>query len=145
MLVPQPRASVNLSDFLTRADGRNNHVQRGPFEYSVMRIGKKSRRGGQWQDRGTQPSDKVGVFLYCQQHAREWATPLTCLEHRLYGPAKLIQFVITHIAKWDSTKAKRASIFGCSTFIPLSRNRAALDRLALGVVKDRGSQFVALT
>ncbi len=23
---------------------------------------------------------KVGVFLYCQQHAREWATPLTCLE-----------------------------------------------------------------
>ena len=26
------------------------------------------------------PSRKVGVFLYCQQHAREWATPLTCLE-----------------------------------------------------------------
>ena len=23
---------------------------------------------------------KVGVYLYCQQHAREWATPLTCLE-----------------------------------------------------------------
>ena len=22
----------------------------------------------------------MGVFLYCQQHAREWATPLTCLE-----------------------------------------------------------------
>ena len=20
------------------------------------------------------------MFLYCQQHAREWATPLTCLE-----------------------------------------------------------------
>ena len=33
-----------------------------------MRIGKK--RDG----------TKVGVFLYCQQHAREWATPLTCLE-----------------------------------------------------------------
>ena len=33
-----------------------------------MRIGK--RRDG----------SKVGVFLYCQQHAREWATPLTCLE-----------------------------------------------------------------
>ena len=33
-----------------------------------MRIGKK--RDG----------SKVGVFLYCQQHAREWATPLTCLE-----------------------------------------------------------------
>ena len=23
---------------------------------------------------------KVGVFLYCQQHAREWATALTCIE-----------------------------------------------------------------
>ena len=33
-----------------------------------MRIGKE-RDGSQ-----------VGVFLYCQQHAREWATPLTCLE-----------------------------------------------------------------
>ena len=33
-----------------------------------MRIGKK--RDG----------SRVGVFLYCQQHAREWATPLTCLE-----------------------------------------------------------------
>ena len=62
----QPRAKVNLSDFLTTAT--NAHVQRGPFEYKVMRIGK--RRDG----------SKVGVFLYCQQHAREWATPLTCLE-----------------------------------------------------------------
>ena len=62
----QPRVKVNLSDFLTTA--ANGHVQRGPFAYDVMRIGK--RRNG---------SD-VGVFLYCQQHAREWATPLTCLE-----------------------------------------------------------------
>jgi hypothetical protein len=62
----QPRAKVNLSDFLTTAT--NAHVQRGPFAYDVLRIGK--RRNG---------SD-VGVFLYCQQHAREWATPLTCLE-----------------------------------------------------------------
>ena len=43
-------------------------VPRGPYEYKVMRIGRK--RDG----------SKVGVFLYCQQHAREWATPLTCLE-----------------------------------------------------------------
>ena len=64
--VVQPRARVNLSDFLT--EDTNAHVQRGPFEYQVMRIGK--RRDG----------SKVGVFLYCQQHAREWATPLTCLE-----------------------------------------------------------------
>ena len=62
----QPRARVNLSDFLTTAT--NAHVPRGPFQYSVMRIGK--RRDG----------SRVGVFLYCQQHAREWATPLTCLE-----------------------------------------------------------------
>ena len=64
--IVQPRAKVNLSDFLTTAT--NAHVPRGPFEYSVMRIG-KDRDGS-----------KVGVFLYCQQHAREWATPLTCLE-----------------------------------------------------------------
>ncbi len=66
--IVQARARVNLSDFLARADGANDHVERGPFNYSVMRIGKK--RDG----------SKVGVFLYCQQHAREWATPLTCLE-----------------------------------------------------------------
>jgi Zinc carboxypeptidase/Chitobiase/beta-hexosaminidase C-terminal domain len=64
-LVPA-RAKVNLSDFLTTAT--NGHVQRGPFRYSVLRIGKPST------------TTKVGVFLYCQQHAREWATPLTCLE-----------------------------------------------------------------
>src|SRR5215218_10428241 len=61
-----PRAKVNLSDFLSTST--NAHVARGPFKYSVLRIGKK--RDG----------SRVGVFLYCQQHAREWATPLTCLE-----------------------------------------------------------------
>jgi hypothetical protein len=60
--IVQPRARVNLSDFLDPS------VPHGPFEYSVMRIGKK--RDG----------SRVGVFLYCEQHAREWATPLTCLE-----------------------------------------------------------------
>jgi hypothetical protein len=64
--IVQPRAKVKLSDFLTMPT--NAHVQRGPFQYSVLRVGK--RRDG----------SKVGVFLYCQQHAREWATPLTCLE-----------------------------------------------------------------
>jgi Zinc carboxypeptidase/Chitobiase/beta-hexosaminidase C-terminal domain len=59
-----PRAKVNLSDFLNAPE----HVEHGPFDYSVMRIGK--RRDGK----------QTGVFLYCQQHAREWATPLTCLE-----------------------------------------------------------------
>src|SRR5215218_10164158 len=64
--IVQSRSKVNLSDFLSTPT--NAHVPRGPFEYSVMRIGKK--RDG----------SKVGVFLYCQQHAREWVTPLTCLE-----------------------------------------------------------------
>ena len=43
-------------------------VSRAPFQQHVLRIGKQ--RDG----------SKVGVFLYCQQHAREWVTPLTCLE-----------------------------------------------------------------
>ncbi len=64
--IVQPRVKVNLSDFLTMPT--NAHVQRGPFSYSVLRIGK------------VRDGSKVGVFLYCQQHAREWATPLTCLE-----------------------------------------------------------------
>jgi hypothetical protein len=64
--IVQPRTKVNLSDFLTTAT--NAHVPRGPFSYSVLRIGK------------VRDGSKVGVFLYCQQHAREWATPLTCLE-----------------------------------------------------------------
>ena len=67
--ITQSRTKGNLSDFLSTPT--NAHVQRGPFEYKVMRIGKKQRRPG---------TKVVGVFLYCQQHAREWATPLTCLE-----------------------------------------------------------------
>ena len=73
--ITQGRTKVNLSDFLTTAT--NAHVQRGPYEYSVMRIGKN--RPGNSADQGIH-GRRVGVFLYCQQHAREWATPLTCLE-----------------------------------------------------------------
>ena len=62
--IVQARPKVNLSDFLAAPP----HVQRGPFQQNVLRIGE--RRDGK----------NVGVFLYCQQHAREWATPLTCLE-----------------------------------------------------------------
>jgi hypothetical protein len=69
--IAQPRSQVNLSDFLKVVDASgvelNAHVQRGPFTEKVLRI----RKGG---------GNKVGVFLYCQQHAREWSTPLTCLE-----------------------------------------------------------------
>ena len=59
-----PRPLVNLSDFLKAPAS----VPRGAFQPQVLRIG-KDRDGS-----------KVGVYLYCQQHAREWATPLTCVE-----------------------------------------------------------------
>jgi hypothetical protein len=62
--IVQARPKVNLSDFLAAPP----HVERGQFEQVALRIGK--RRDGK----------NTGVFLYCQQHAREWATPLTCLE-----------------------------------------------------------------
>jgi hypothetical protein len=53
-----------LSDFLNAPA----HVQRAPFQMKMLRIG--AQRDG----------SKVGVFIYCQQHAREWVTPITCLE-----------------------------------------------------------------
>ena len=65
--VVQPRALVNLSDYL---DPRNEVADEdmGSFTPQVLRIG--SHRDG----------SKVGVFIYCQQHAREWVTPITCVE-----------------------------------------------------------------
>ena len=59
-----PRAKVNLDDFLQAP----SYVERGPFQPKALRIGTGNK------------GSKVGVFIYCQQHAREWATPLTCLE-----------------------------------------------------------------
>ena len=58
------RERVTLSDFLNAPA----HVKRGPFDMRVLRLGK--------QRDGT----KTGVYIYCQQHAREWVTPITCLE-----------------------------------------------------------------
>ncbi|MFC4588477.1 M14 family metallopeptidase [Sphaerisporangium corydalis] len=43
-------------------------VSRQPFQMKALRIG-KARDGS-----------KTGVFLYCQEHAREWVTPLVCVE-----------------------------------------------------------------
>ena len=62
--IAQPRARTNLSDFLNAPAS----VARGPFQQHLYRIG--AHRDG----------SKVGVFLFCQQHAREWSTPLTCQE-----------------------------------------------------------------
>ncbi|MDH2430836.1 M14 family zinc carboxypeptidase [Sphaerisporangium sp. TRM90804] len=57
-------AAVKLTDDLKApAD-----IRREPFQMKALRIGK--HRDG----------SKVGVFLYCQEHAREWVTPLVCVE-----------------------------------------------------------------
>ncbi len=63
------RALVTLSDFLAAPAS----VPRGPFTMKVLRIG---------ADVGKAPADShhTGVYLYCQQHAREWVTPITCLQ-----------------------------------------------------------------
>ena len=52
-------------------------LQRGPFQQRVYRIG------------GVRDGSKVGVFLYCQQHAREWTTPLSCMESAQPARAQL--------------------------------------------------------
>lgn len=62
--IVQPRALVNLFDFLRAPSS----VPRGPFQEQMIRIGK--HRDG----------SKVGVFIFGQQHAREWTTPLVCTE-----------------------------------------------------------------
>src|SRR3954470_22914342 len=58
------RARTNLSYFLNAPPS----VARGPFQQHLYRIG--AHRDG----------SKVGVFLFCQQHAREWTTSLSCQE-----------------------------------------------------------------
>lgn len=53
-----------LTDNLSAPDS----VSHDPFQMKAIRIGEQ--RDG----------SKPGVFLYCQEHAREWVTPLTCVE-----------------------------------------------------------------
>jgi hypothetical protein len=62
--VVAPTAKTMLSDFL-KAPAT---YPRGPQTVKMLRIG--AHRDG----------SKTGVFIYCQEHAREWATPLVCLE-----------------------------------------------------------------
>jgi hypothetical protein len=58
-------ATTTLSDFLKAPAS----YPRGPQTVKMLEI-------------GTHNGDhsKTGVFIYCQEHAREWATPLVCLE-----------------------------------------------------------------
>jgi hypothetical protein len=62
--IVQPTPRSRLSDWLSAPA----QVQRGQFQARVMRIGKQ--RDG----------SKVGVFIYCQQRANDWVTPLACVE-----------------------------------------------------------------
>ncbi|WP_051325115.1 M14 family metallopeptidase [Candidatus Solirubrobacter pratensis] len=57
-------APAKLSDYLKAPDT----YPRGPQTVKMLRIGTH------------QDGSKTGVFIYCQEHAREWATPLVCLE-----------------------------------------------------------------
>jgi Zinc carboxypeptidase/Chitobiase/beta-hexosaminidase C-terminal domain len=62
--IVQPRELVNLSDFLSAPDS----VARGPHTVKLLRIGKQ--RDG----------SKTGVFIYAQEHAREWVPPQVTIE-----------------------------------------------------------------
>ena len=62
--VVAPTAKTMLSDFLKAPPS----YPRGPQTVQMIRIG--AHRDG----------TKTGVLIYCQEHAREWATPLVCLE-----------------------------------------------------------------
>src|SRR3954470_6173161 len=53
---------------LQRFDKR--YVKKGPFDMKVYRITNSANR----------TANKPGVFIYCEQHAREWVGGITCLE-----------------------------------------------------------------
>lgn len=58
------RGDFDLTDGLNAPP----EISREPFQTKAIRIGEK--RDG----------SKSGVMLYCQEHAREWVTPLSCVE-----------------------------------------------------------------
>jgi hypothetical protein len=65
--VVAPTAQTRLDDFLNAPTSQ----PRGPIEVQGIRIG---------NDVGRPQGEKIGVFIVCQEHAREWTTPLVCLE-----------------------------------------------------------------
>src|SRR6185436_12526538 len=128
------RAKVTLSDFLQAPAS----VPRGPFDMRMMRIGK------------VRDGSKVGVFIYCQQHAREWVTPITCVDTaerllRNYAidpqTKELVDnldiFIIpsvnpdgSHYSLYDNNNQRRNMVNRClpDTFQdPLARNNVGVD------------------
>jgi hypothetical protein len=65
------RALVALSDGYSPPA----HFRLGQFQKKMLRISTRPA-AGEPDERG----ERVGVYLFCQQHAREWVTPITCLE-----------------------------------------------------------------
>ena len=45
-------------------------MQKGPFTQRIYRITKAANRA----------EGKTGIFIYCEQHAREWVGAITCTE-----------------------------------------------------------------
>src|SRR3954447_19299044 len=70
---------------LARTDAR--HVQKGPFNHKVYRITNAANR----------TQGKTGIFIYCEQHAREWVGGITCLE--------TAQRLVTNYATDPTTKS----------------------------------------
>ena len=62
--------TVPFSDGLNAPDS----VARAPFEVKAIRI------AGDDRGRRGHNRPRTGVLIYCQEHAREWVTPLVCLE-----------------------------------------------------------------
>jgi hypothetical protein len=62
--VVQPRAATQLDDFLNAPDS----IKRGPFTVKMLRIS------------GKLDGSNTGVFVYAQEHAREWVPPQISVE-----------------------------------------------------------------
>ncbi|RKQ93516.1 chitobiase/beta-hexosaminidase-like protein [Solirubrobacter pauli] len=132
-------ARVNLDDFLNAPAS----VARGPFQQHLYRIGTK--RDG----------SKPGVFLFCQQHAREWATGLTCIQtaHELvenYATDPQTKQLLdnvevfispnsnpdgAHYSMYDSNSQRRTLVNYC----PASGNSDPASRNTWGVDMNRNS------
>jgi hypothetical protein len=133
------RSRTNLSDFLKAPAS----VARGQFQQHLYRIG--AHRDG----------SKVGVFLFCQQHAREWTTSLSCQEtaHELVENYATdpqtkqlldnIEVFISpnsnpdggHYSMYDSNAQRRTMVNYC----PATGNSDPASRSAWGVDMNRNS------
>lgn len=127
------RGDFALSDNLNAPP----EISRDPFQVKAIRIGEQ-RDGSQ-----------TGVMLYCQEHAREWVTPLSCVEtaERLLrnyqhdpGTRKLLQgldvFVVPtinpdggHYSFYDYNSQRKSMVNHCdaSGSDPARRNSWGVD------------------